>query len=378
MKKLFFIAAIASVAFASCVKNDPAPSVTEQQAITFAAPVVGLNTKGTDEVWNNYPTGAGYDFAVWAKYYVNPADLTTGTYSTWAEGKDYMVEIPVSYNANTWAPAANYYWPKNGSLTFIAYAPASKASYAEVGATGIKFNNYSVSTTVSEQVDLLFSERAYNKEAVDDDVVGSGTTGDQATTTDDPYKGVHLSFKHALSSIAFTVKTAADYSASTTITLNKIELVDVGSIASFDQQLADANNAPTTAAEWTAASGLVTYKVDNSDDLGYIVDTEAYWTSVKSKTGPAAAGGLRATDFILLPQNLSGAKLKVTYTLKNNGAGSEALVQVIEKDLQTAVVDTWKMGTRYIYNIILGLDTIYFEPYVAPWVDASAGQDFNF
>ena len=47
MKKLFFFAAIASVAFASCVKNDPAPSVTEQHEITFAAPVVSPATKAS-------------------------------------------------------------------------------------------------------------------------------------------------------------------------------------------------------------------------------------------------------------------------------------------------------------------------------------------
>lgn len=378
MKKLFFIAAIAGVALAGCTKNEPAPSVTDQQAITFAAPVVGLNTKATNEVWNNYPTGTAYDFAVWAKYYVDPADVTNGTYSTWTEGNTYMNEVTVSYSDNTWAPAQNYYWPKNGSLTFIAYAPAGRAEAAATE-SGITFTDFEVTQTVSDQVDLLFSERAYNKKAVDDNEVGSEGTGAEAGVTADIYKGVHLSFKHALSSVAFTVKTLADYSGSTKITLNKIELLNVGSKASFDQNLKDENNAPTTAASWTAAAEPKNYLVDNSDNLNYVVDTEAYWTASRSKTAPAAADGLRATDFILLPQNLSGIKLKVTYTLANNGTGSEQLVQVIEKDLQTAAIGSWEMGKRYIYNIIIGLDTIYFEPYVAPWVDVPTnGQNFNF
>ena len=70
-----------------------------------------------------------------------------------------------------------------------------------------------------------------------------------------------------------------------------------------------------------------------------------------------------------------------TYTLKNAGTGSEALVQVIEKDLATIAVSEWEMGKRYIYNIIVGLDTIFFEPYVADWEDipaGGAGQDFKF
>ncbi|MBR2061138.1 MAG: fimbrillin family protein [Tidjanibacter sp.] len=294
-----------------------------------------------------------------------------------------MEEVPVAFADNTWAPAQAYYWPKNGSLTFIAYSPASKASYAEATDSGITFTNYDVSTTVTEQVDLMFSERAYNKKAVDDNEAGSGDTSNDSTVTGDPYKGVHLSFKHALSSVAFTAKTAADYSGSTTITLNKIELVNVGSIASFDQNLADANNAPTTAAAWTATTGPVTYVVDNDDDLAQVLNTTAWWSANKSTTAPAKADGLRDTDFILLPQDLSAnnVKIKITYTLDNAGAGSEALVQVIEQDLATAAVSKWEMGKRYIYNIIVGLDTIFFEPYVADWEDVpagGAGQNFNF
>lgn len=379
MKKLFFIAAIASVALVSCTKNDFDESPTTDKKIEFAAPVVSPTTKGTLEVWNNYPQAAAYNFAVWAKYFPD------GTYTTWAGTgvKTYMEEVPVAYADNTWAPAQAYYWPKNGSLTFIAYSPASKASYAEATDSGITFTDYVVSITVTEQVDLMFSERAYNKKAVDDNVAGSGDTSNDSTVTGDPYKGVHLSFKHALSSVAFTAKTAADYSGSTTITLNKIELLNVGSIASFDQNLADVNNAPTTAAAWTATTGPVTYMVNNDDDLAQVLTTTAWWSANSSTTAPAKAAGLRDTDFILLPQDLSAnsVKIRITYTLKNAGTDSEALEQVIEKDLATAAVSKWEMGKRYIYNIIVGLDTIFFEPYVADWEDipaGGAGQDFKF
>lgn len=376
MKKLFFIAAIASVALVSCTKNDFDESPTTDKKIEFAAPVVSPTTKGTLEVWNNYPQDAAYNFAVWAKYF------PTGTYTTWAGSgvQTYMQEVPVTYADNTWAPAQAYYWPKNGSLTFIAYSPESKASYAEATDSGITFTNYDVSTDVTKQVDLMFSERAYNKTAVDDDVAaGSGETSNDSTVTDDPYKGVHLSFKHALSSVAFTAKTAADYSGSTTITLNKIELLNVGSIASFDQNLADTDNASTTAAAWTPATGPVTYMVNNDDDLAQVLTTTAWWSANDSDIAPAKANGVRDTDFILLPQDLSGVKIKITYTLQNAGTGSEALVQVIEKDLKTTAVSEWEMGKRYIYNIIVGLDTIFFEPYVANWEDVPAGgQNFNF
>ncbi|MBO5708660.1 MAG: fimbrillin family protein [Bacteroidales bacterium] len=370
MKKLFFIAAIASAAFVSCTKNEVV-SFPEQE-ITFAAPVVAPATKSTNEVWNNYPQDTKYDFAVWARYYEDGAGANTGTYTTWDAGKEYMKEVVVSYGDATWKPGMTYYWPKNGALTFIAYAPATKASYAEASGTGITFTNYDVTTTVAEQVDLLFSERAYNKKAVDDDTVGgSYETQPGADKLYDPYKGVHLAFNHALSSVAFTIRTAEDYSASTTITLNKIELLTVGSTASFDQKLGDSNNAATTAAAWTTPTATANYIVDNNDFLNVELSTTPYWTATKSATAPTATDGLRTTDFILLPQDISSVKLRVTYTLDNNDTGSVALTQVIEKDLAVAGVDAWEMGKRYIYNISLGLDTIYFEPYVAPWEDVT-------
>ena len=363
MKKLFLVAALASVALVSCVKNDPAPSVTQQDAITFAAPVVGLNTKAAAEVWNNYPTGN--DFAVWAHYFEG------GTYNGFANGMLYMDDVTVTYVEGTWAPGTEYYWPKNGSLTFSAYAPSTVA--AGIGATGITFSNYSVDTDATKQVDLLFSERAYNKVAVDDDETGNADTGSTPDVTDDVYKGVHISFKHALSSILFTARLEEAYTG-TTITLKKIELTGVNSTGSFDQGLTDANNAVTVADAdlWKNEGTPKTYTVTGDK----VLTVDKYYTCNATTTAPAAANGGRATDFILLPQAISNdAKIVVTYTMKSP-TGVE-LTQVLDAPLKTTNVPEWEWGYRYIYNIIVGLDKIYFEPYVAPWIDADDGLDIN-
>ena len=42
MKKFFMFAAMASVALASCVKNEPAMTVAQQDEIAFDLPVVAL------------------------------------------------------------------------------------------------------------------------------------------------------------------------------------------------------------------------------------------------------------------------------------------------------------------------------------------------
>lgn len=382
MKKFFFLAALAGAALVSCTKNDPAVN-EEQQLITFASPVVSLNTKSATEVWNNYPTAEKYNFAVWAKYFVNGSyendAYKTGTYDKWEDGQTYMNEVVVKYGNNTWAPAQNYYWPKNGSLTFIAYAPTDIQAITDVNGNGIQITDHTVATTPEDQLDILFSERAYNKQKVDDDTVAEGTTGSQPGNANDPYTGVHLSFKHALSSILFNIKTKEDYStASTTITLKKIEVHQAVSTGSFNQNLADKNGATTTDADatapaWTFNSTPVKadYVVDDTADIE--LSTTAYYPAgITNAT--AATNGLRATDLILLPQDLAGVTLRVEYTIKNSDAGSEELYQIAELPLSTTNVAAWEMGKRYIYNITIGLDTIYFEPYVQDWVDVNMGN----
>lgn len=379
MKKFFIFAAMAGAALVSCTKNEPA-ATNDGQLITFAAPVVSLNTKSATEVWNNYPTGEAYDFAVWAKYFVNTDNYNNGTYTTWNQGQTYMEEVLVSYNEtdNTWAPAKDYYWPKNGSLTFIAYAPASKASYAKVTPTGIFFEDYVVSTTPSEQVDLLFSERTYNQKVSNmDDATSENVTDSDAAEKDDIYKGIHISFKHALSSILFNIKTAADYTESTTITLQGITVQNAKSGGSFDQNVQDTNGAVTSNATWNAPHNLTVTSANYPVDItaNQVITTTPYYPSGITKE-TAATDGLRATDLILLPQDLTNVSVKINYTIDNKGAGSlvagdnsEALTQIAELPLKTDAVPAWEMGKRYIYNIVIGLDTITFEPYVQDWVN---------
>lgn len=374
MKKFFFLAALAGAVLVSCTKNEPAPFESEQQ-ITFAAPVVSPNTKAVNEVWNNYPTDAAYDFAVWGYYYAG------GTYTTFAGGQLYMNNVTVSYDGDLsgWAPKTSYYWPKNGSLTFIAYSPATlkETGKVTVGETGIQINGYNVDTDAANQVDLLFSERAYNKKSVDDDIAGSGETDEDPYETDDRYAGVHLSFKHALSSILFSARTKETYTG-TTITLKEISLLNINSKGTFNQKLKDANGA-TTAADaklWDSQTAIKDYVISGLDqDL----DATPYYPSINGKSSPAVADGLRKSDFILLPQEFEEGyeipSIQVKYTIKS--PDSAPIDQVQEVPLKHLTGGEWKWGHRYIYNIIIALDKIYFEPYVTPWTDASGGYNIT-
>lgn len=364
------------------------------------------NIQNPYEVGNNYPTTGEYNFAVWADYYA-------GEFNGYGNRTAYMNEVEVGYDATnkTWSPVGpKYYWPKNGTLTFIGYSPASKAAYAVVGESGIKFSNYTVSTTQAEQVDLLFSERTYNQKKywdvgngsnTTDDEKGNAITGAGSNDKNDVYTGAHLVFKHALSSILFNVKTDKDYTSTdeTEIKLKSLKLNNVINTATFDQGLSETDaqgntvtNPVTTAPTQNNGKGdnwepsldanqepyKSSYPVYVNNGEGHLLTKTAYWPSINAEDNNVFNGyqdGKRTTDLILIPQSLAGITLTMEYTIKSKD--SEPIYQVSTINLNEAVNADWDRGYRYIYSITLGLESITIEPYVTPWVDANTNVNVD-
>ena len=348
MKRMFLFAAMACVALASCTKNEPV-NVPQEDAITFAAPVVGLNTKAV-EINGDYPTD--YNFSVFAHYY-------TEDYTTFAAGKLYMDDVQTAYNSTlkAWNSTTNYYWPKQGTLTFAAYSPSTVA--AQYGATGLKFDNFTVAAAAADQFDLLFSERSYNQ------------TNGTMTDVEDPYKGVQLQFNHALASIVFNAKTDVDYSADNfEITLTKVEVRNVYSTADFDQNLTDGPAETTEVDEfgWTGHDLPVAYTAYAGE----------YALSASNALVPGITLGAvdaQNSHFILLPQPLTDAKLYVEYNIYNKNVDPVAVInQTAELSLATTSAPNWFRGNRYTYNLTIGLDKIYFDPVVTAWAPVEGGD----
>ena len=351
MKKLFFMTAVVGLALTSCSQEELSVPNAENNEITFALPVVGKNNRAVTEVVTNYVTG--YTFGVWAKYYTDAA-----TSKAWSAGKFYIgtagdngVEAVYQDATYGWHLATPYYWPKNGNLSFIAYSPSTAA--ATVTNQGIQFTNYTVGADAN--VDLLFSEIARNK-----------TKDDVPNTSNSPesYKGIELTFKHALSSVRFAVKTAGTYT-STTIKVKNINVLNAYSEADFNQGLADTDNAVTDLANacWSGYAKERNYAAFAGD----ITVTDAAKYVHSNDADPTA----NTTDLILLPQPLQDGtqvKVQVKYTITSpNGSTFD---QVTELPL----TGTWTRGTRYTYTINFGLDEIYLDPSVEAWDDANGGE----
>lgn len=321
MKKFMLIAAVVTLAFTSCVKNDV--SDNNEQEIAFNT-VAQKNSKAVvygPIAGTTYP--ATEHFGVYAYY----------TATNWATDKStapvYMNNVDVSKNGTYWKGTTSYYWPKNGKLTFACYSPYAfgTGTVASTCATGIAFTGFTATNALASQVDLCVTDLII----------------DQTKQT-----AVPTPFKHALSQIVFTVAPVATGYNLTSIKVNSITVKtvkSVGNYASTDGTYANG--------AWSAQSTPISYEV-----LG---GTAA--TLNLSSTTPVVAG----TPIIVIPQACAGYQIDVNYTI--NYSSTVADTATFTYTIPASSV--WAKGTKYTYNIAISVDEILFNPSMTDWTDAT-------
>lgn len=345
MKKFFFAAIAAGIALTACVTNEEEVSVGTDAKISFEAPLVQNATRATGEIGTLYDKNES--FVVNAKFYNN-------TFTSWAAGENYITNETVSYNSslNAWVPALDYYWPKQGSLTFMAYSPADHTTW-KPQITGTPETLKADAVTISNgNRDMLYSELIKNKVAAD-------------TPGKNEYNGVDILFHHALSSIKFKVCLVADLGVNTTITLKAIQLQHVHQNGNFSWDL-NVDNAP----EWT----------NTNTNKEYVITPVTGANQVLTITPTDVAN---AQPCIMMPQTLAHGGTDgnvialITYTITNKDAAGKVLSEIEQNrtvDLSTLDYGTeqgveWLPGKRYIYTVNAGLNRITFAPVVEDWKD---------
>lgn len=363
MKRILLFAAVAGAALASCVKNESESGMTASDSkISFEAPVVGATTRAqAGEIGDKYPTEES--FKVWGWYH-------KGDYTTFGDAengwKNYMTAstagdpVVVEYDGtSSWDSATDYFWPKNGKLTFAAYSPADAAGTYTHTANGLQITGFTVAA-VGAQYDLMYSDRAYNRTSSTNQYVGTATK---------PYTGVDIVFRHALSSIVFKVGTKEDYTnADNTFKIKSITIKNVANAGDFTEGLTDENNSITRNPQWTVTGEANNSYVAFSGDFTVPNDGETLEEPANTPAGP--------TDLILLPQSFAtnnSAVVEIVYTYGTAASGEIQHTETFQLNHATNV-QTWEPNKRYTYNIIFGLDKIYFAPVVEDWDDVNVGN----
>ena len=327
MKKLFFMAAVAGVAFVSCTKNELAPSAAEQNEITFTTPVVAPATKAiVDGVV--YPTTESFGVYAWhntaAEAYMNKVQV-----SHTAGLADDKTEETYGENGG-WKPSTAYYWPKEGSLVFDAFSPWSvNTKVSATKAAGITITDYVVADAAD--VDLMYATRTAPKTSVNDEA-HDGI----------PYDGVDIAFNHALAAVQINAKTASNYTG-TTIEITSIKIVQADSKGTFKQNVGGTEGWTTsTPAEYAYTGATLTA---SAQELGTKLLLPQAYDADLAITVNYTINGLAQTSTFKFTDHKNGT---------NEGGSS-------------VTVDAWKMGNKYVYTLVFTLDEIFFEPIVTDW-----------
>lgn len=338
MKKFLFIAAMASVALVSCVKNEPAPSTDTQQEITFmTAPV----TKALSGSQDGFDTGKVFWSWAFLSEEAYPGDLTTQLYI----GTDANTGAEISYADNVWKEQGKFhYWPKDDDsrLTFYSYSindahgvtfnvPPTSLTCTYAG--GIQMNGYDIEA--NKNIDFMVAEVMADQNANND--------SDELLTN-----GVKTLFHHELSNVNFTIKTKTAYT-NRTFTLNSITLNDIVKTANFSQNPSTLN----------ALTG--TWAANTTGDI-------SVGTAVNFSNTEAALGN---PQYLFVPQTFTDANtVTITYTITSAAPSSVENVTV-EKKL-SEIFGSWEHGKKYTCNIIVSLDEILWDPAVEKWDNVTA------
>lgn len=345
MKKFFLFAAMAGVALTGCVKTESEVAVkSDSNRIVFDNPVVSSVTRALID-GTEYPDNV--PFSVYAQY----KNDDTG------EDLLYMNNVTTQHVMSTpgtkqesWIPEGSYYWPKQGELSFAAYSPTAAqdafTSVAWTNAAGFTFTGFNAVTNndATKLYDLMYS----------DYVAGQKQTNENDY---DKYYGIQLTFRHALSALVFNAKTEEDYGAGAVIKITNIEVLSP--VGSGDLSV---TNSTGLRATWTPGVDVASMAVTGVTGATQLTNTEAQQGNV----------------MLMVPQTFDGdVKVKITYTMQMATSAAPvthtyevALKTLNESDgVSTTTHDGWDASRRYTYNIIIGLDRIYFAPTVTDWED---------
>lgn len=313
MLKRLIISAVLVLTLGCCTKIVQQSGPMDNTEISYQ--VISKRTKAPLEA---YPTKVPFVSSAWylpqgKKWDANKADA-----------QPYISDAVISYDpaTNVFKAATPYYWPKKGSLTFMAYSPES-AKIQITKDKGVEITGWETNGS-DKRIDLMVADMVKNKSA-------NGTSYGMV--------GVPIVFRHILSKVAVTAF-IEDGVSGKEIYLNRIIFRNVYGKADFN------------GAEWTNRGNV--HNVDNT-------------------LTPAIKLGINKTNIIetmlLIPQSLSAVgtrgkvEMEIHYTI--NGIDETVIISLNQHSA------AWERGKYTEYQIIFGTSDhpIDFEGSVSDWTD---------
>ena len=306
MKKFYVFAAVTIAALASCTKSEVVYN-QEQQEIGFRQ-FTGAMTKA-DPSTTALPTGTS--MGVFS--YLN------GTQTAYFENAKFVNKS----GTTKWGGEDPRYWPLQGTLDFVLYAPhqASGATYTP----STKVLNVTIADNSTAQTDYLYGKDFYVN------------TAKPAT----PSNGVPVVLKHALSKVTIAAK-ANEASIFTVSSIKLMQTIQEGSYTvtyntTWDDFTSEVTGSPTA----------------TKKDIEYVSSDWNLTTDFSINTASKLVVPSAQTS-IVLTYKMKGSETPLTATVNLTG--------------------TWDTGKHYTYNLTLTADEILFVPEVQDWDNQTASN----
>lgn len=317
MLKRLIIPAVLVLTLGCCTKIVQQSGPTDNTEISYQ--VISGRTKALEA----YPTTVPFVSSAWylpkgKKWDTNKADA-----------QPYISSAVISYsyddatNVFKFKAETPYYWPKKGSLTFMAYSPES--AKIQITKDGVVVTDWATNGS-DKKIDLMVADIVKDKSA-------NGTSYSMV--------GVPIVFRHTLSKVAVTAFIEKEEPGKE-IYLNEIIFRNVYGKADFN------------GSEWT-----------NRDDVH----------EIDNKLNPAIKLGVDKTHIIetmlLIPQSLSAVgtrgnvEMVIYYTINDKGVSKDENVTISLNQHGAA----WERGKYTEYQIIFGTsdNPIDFGGSVSDW-----------
>lgn len=338
MNKKFFmgIAAMAALTLVSCSSDDLdslSDNSSKNEAISFdgylGRSAVAVNgTRGSEVKIDQLKTGG---FGVFGNY----SKETTTAY-----GNSLFDNQQVTYDndKSKWTYSPLKFWPSDGHIDFLAYAPYDKNTKLTDGS---KINNFIVSKTITDQTDLLWTNAT------------SSISADLTSTKEK----VKFQFHHALSRLGYTVKLSGNYSPdNVTFTLKKITLAgsptDATKGAFYTSGTIDLAKQNKKGDLWSNQTG--------QQEFDWFSGEYNVKNSTKSHPNKADKGNRDQNEdyLFVIPQNFLDADGKgdklyviVEYDVTYNSGTKTTIHNKVYKQIKK----NFKQGMAYMLNLTIGL-----------------------
>lgn len=330
------IAAMAALTLVSCSSDDLdslSDNSSKNEAISFdgylGRSAVAVNgTRGSEETVNTLKTKG---FGVFGNYIAGAGQTSDANFF-----KNQQVTCP----GTKWTYSPLKYWPSDGHIDFLAYAPYVNGTELTDGS---KINNFIVSKTITDQKDLLWTNATSQISA---DVTSSK-------------KKVNFQFHHALSRLGYTVNLTGDYSSNpenkATFNIEKITLAgspDETKGAFYTSGTIDLSKQNNKEGLWSNQTGKQKFDWSSVDKLVTYVDP-------KDQTKKPVSNS--PSDYLfVIPQDFSQTKTEenpnvdelyviVEYTIHYHD-GKEQTNKVYKQ-----IKRHFLQGKAYNLNLTLGL-----------------------